>query len=54
MPYGKKFIPLSFNKADIRSMTDLTFIDTYFPKNPIYLSMIDSKAIPYLGAVHLH
>ena len=49
---GKKFIPLSFNKADIRSMTDLTFIDTYFPKNPIYLSMIDSKAIPYLGAVH--
>ena len=43
---------MSFNKADIQSVKDVTFIDQNFPKKPIYLQLLDPSIIPYLGAVH--
>lgn len=49
---GKKFINMSFNKADIQSVKNVTFIDQNFPKKPIYLQLLDPSIIPYLGAVH--
>lgn len=49
---GKKFINMSFNKADIQSIKDLTFIKDNFPKQPIYIQLLDPSIISYLGAVH--
>ena len=49
---GKKFINMSFNKADIQSVKDLTFIDQNFPKKHIYLQLLNPKVIDYIGAVH--
>lgn len=49
---GKKFINMSFNKADIQSVKDLTFIDQNFPKKHIYLQLLNPKILNYLGTVH--
>ena len=49
---GKKFIDMSFNKADKQSVKDITFIDQNFPKKPIYLNLINPKIFDYLGTVH--
>jgi arginine N-succinyltransferase len=49
---GKKFINVSFNNADIQSVKDVHFIDQNFPKNPIYIQLLDPSIMPYLGAVH--
>ena len=49
---GKKFIPLSFNKADIESVKNKAFISDNFPKKPIYLNLLNPKILPYLSAVH--
>ncbi len=49
---GKKFISLSFNKADIESIKNNTFIQDNFPKKPIYLNLLNPRILPYLGDVH--
>ena len=43
---------MSFNKADIQSVKDLTFIDQNFPKKHIYLQLLNPKIVDYIGAVH--
>ena len=49
---GKKFIQMSFNKADIESMKDQSFIPKYFPKKPIYLQLLPKDTIHYFKKVH--
>jgi arginine N-succinyltransferase len=49
---GKKFINSSFHKADINASNDINFIEKKFPKQPIYLNLLDQKSIQYLKKVH--
>ena len=49
---GKRFINSSFHKADINASKDLNFIEKKFPKQPIYLNLLDQKSIQYLKKVH--
>ncbi|MEC8678623.1 MAG: arginine N-succinyltransferase [Candidatus Margulisiibacteriota bacterium] len=49
---GKKFINSSFHKADISASKDLDFIEKKFPKQPIYLNLLEQRSIQYFKKVH--
>jgi arginine N-succinyltransferase len=49
---GKSFIPMSFKRAELECSHSKSFISTHFPKKPIYLNLISSRARAFLGCVH--
>ena len=49
---GKKFIPMSFNQADLVSVHNVDFIEQYFPKHPIYLNLLSPLLLKYFKRVH--
>jgi arginine N-succinyltransferase len=49
---GKSFIPMSFKRAEQERSHSKIFISSNFPKKPVYLNLIASKARSYLGCVH--
>jgi arginine N-succinyltransferase len=50
--FVRKFLPISFSKADFLSTVDKSFIAELMPRHPIYTNVIEQKAQDCIGVPH--